>query len=101
MCVSHAGSRNETDGTTKQSLAARVPGLLPDYSSKVALCLSGQRMIYSPASRGEVRLFAIRRAAVDFDTPHASAAARTEPPGTTIVLGALRGRPSRVPSARA
>jgi hypothetical protein len=52
-------------------------------------------------SSSEVRPAAIHRAAVDFDTPHTSAAARTEPPGTAIGCGTLRGRPSRVPCVRA
>jgi hypothetical protein len=33
----------------------------------------------------------IHRAAVDFDTPQIRAASRTEPPGTAIVEGSLRG----------
>jgi hypothetical protein len=44
---------------------------------------------------------AIHRAAVVFETPYTSAAARTEPPGTAIVAGLLRGRPSRFPCALA
>jgi hypothetical protein len=43
----------------------------------------------------------IHRAAVDFDTPHAHAASRTDPPGTAIVDAALRGLPRRFPCALA
>jgi hypothetical protein len=43
----------------------------------------------------------IHRAAVDFDTAQTRAASRTEPLGTTIVEGTLRGLPSRFPCALA
>ena len=52
-------------------------------------------------SSSEIRPVAIHRAAVDFDTPHTSAAARTEPPGAAIGFGTLPGRPSCVPCVRA
>ena len=76
---------------------ASYPGLLSFWSRGVYL---GSAMIVGISSR-EVRPVAIHRAAVDFDTPHTSAAARTEPPGTAIGFGTLRGRPSRVPCVRA
>jgi hypothetical protein len=44
---------------------------------------------------------AIHRAAVVFDTPHANAAWRTEPPGMTTVERTFRGRPRRFPCALA
>src|ERR1700682_4366154 len=40
---------------------------------------------------------AIQRASVVFDTPQLRAAARTEPPGIAIAVGALRGSPQTFP----
>jgi hypothetical protein len=45
------------------------------------------------------RPLAIQRAAVDFETPHRRAAARTDPPGTGLDAGARLGRPRRFPDA--
>src|SRR5829696_8530606 len=82
-----AGSRNREKRTPRGSPL----GAALDYGPALARSQFGRPW----------PLAVIRRAAVLFDTPHASAAARAVRPGTAIVAGAFRGLPSRLPCALA
>ncbi len=61
---------------------------------------TGSRRDCPPYGSGE-RPSAIHLAAVVFDTPQITAAARTDPPGTSINAGRVLGLPSRFPCALA